>query len=427
MEENDADVDGNSDHEDAISNCSGNRNHGLYRDEDGNDHLLNVGDATGLSSSSSSSNYSNSANRVQSDDNESDEWIDKLPCNLPDCDEIEEFFSKSQIIGGKKGADWINDKLFNLLCCLAGDNIAATQITDVNQYHSKLNNEVQCIVINFNKTSKFVDNLLKHLPGGALPTSLSDMIQDLSIKKASSTYNTKMRKKEVYKTVDPTVVNNCFFGQHIDHVFKHAKSEITKINSKWVETNKLRSGRNPRGLHQAIRRFYFEHYEIPEKARSYAKRRVTYLRKEKKDDGEKKDEEDNEDGNNDSADFNEEKMGEGKEIEDSKLAKLSDEDLLAHLCSEKESILMKELDLTKEFPEWWLSFLVLGLPDLIGYGVRNSFSSGRHVAKKNKGGLLGLGAGGASVLAGGDASTAQTDILSKDARKRLHGYIQGLS
>jgi len=198
---------------------------GIFRVEDESDHPFGIGGfqsnssnsyssasassgiGIGIFQSSSSSSYSSASVSAsassstsavistsfsteslvannQSEDKEFDEWIDKLPCNLPDCDEIAELFAKSTAIGGKKGADWLNEKLFNLLCCMAGDNIAATAITDINRYHLKLCNEVKLLLLNISTTAIFKDNILKHLPGGILPTSLSIMIEGLSGKKA---------------------------------------------------------------------------------------------------------------------------------------------------------------------------------------------------------------------------------------------------
>jgi hypothetical protein len=83
----------------------------------------------------------------------------------------------------------------------------------------------------------------------------------------------------------------------------------------------------------------------------------------------------------------------------------------------QEIKLLEKLDLDKDYPEFWLTFLILSVPNVIGYGTRNSFSGGQHVANKQL-----LLPPGASALAGGDASSGSVPISAKCARERFQQY-----
>ena len=66
---------------------------------------------------------------------------------------------------GSKGKLWLNKILFNLICCIAGDNIAQTSQTDTIEYHEKLANEVIELEKNLNLRKQMNDHLLVHMKG----------------------------------------------------------------------------------------------------------------------------------------------------------------------------------------------------------------------------------------------------------------------
>ena len=52
-------------------------------------------------------------------------------------------------------------------------------------------------------------------------------------------------------------VNYCYFGTKVANIYKSSKSEINKINDRWVPSNKLQSGRNAQGLHRLVCLFFY--------------------------------------------------------------------------------------------------------------------------------------------------------------------------
>ena len=78
--------------------------------------------------------------------------------------------------------------------------------------------------------------------------------------------------------------------------------------------------------------------------------------------------------------------------------------------------MLADLDIKKKYPDWWLIFLILSKPDIIGYGVKNSFTGGKHLNKKT---TIPSGKG---ALAKGDASSGEARIPLKSARSRFHTY-----
>ena len=234
-------------------------------------------------------------------------------------------------------------------------------------------------------------------------------MNNLSSKNASKSYVTKCLNKD--KKMDVQKMKHNYFGSKVENIFKMSRSEINKINDRWIPSHKLKSGRNRAGLHKSIKDFYMNVYDIPQRAKKSADRRSKYLKKKRcgdeneDDDDEESDEEDDD-----------ETRGLDHMVED--IQSFNDKDKLR---SVKENELISSTDANTYFPEWWLSFLILGMPNLIDYGTKNSFSSGIHVDKKRKRSET-SNFQGASKLYGGDKSSSMETIPGKGARQRLHEF-----
>ena len=76
----------------------------------------------------------------------------------------------------KKGIEWLDNLLFNLLCCIAGDNISQSGTTDAITYHKKLANEVTLLHTNLTLRNCINENLLIHFNGGKIILFLSYQI-----------------------------------------------------------------------------------------------------------------------------------------------------------------------------------------------------------------------------------------------------------
>ena len=81
------------------------------------------------------------------------------------------------------------------------------------------------------------------------------MMTKMSEKKAPPNYKEKCKKYD--NNMNDETVNYCYFGTKVANIYKSSKSEINKINDRWVPSNKLQSGRNAQGLHRLVCLFFY--------------------------------------------------------------------------------------------------------------------------------------------------------------------------
>ena len=315
---------------------------------------------------------------------DTDVWIrEKVSRDVVEMDEIEEIFKVAYSFSNKaEGEAWLNNMFFVLLACIAGDNITSINRTDSIVNHEKIANDVVLLIQNLPlKQSSFTDHVLRHCPNSKFPKSFHDFMTEKANKPASKSYLEKFKKKGSFKDTADTIQNHCFFGSRLNDTFKDAKIHITKILDRWVPAHKLKSGRNTRGLHRALREFHYRTYEFPKEAVESAKRKIKY---------------------------NLRKKAEGEIYKDKTLEEWK---------VELEEEMIEDMDLDKQFPEWWLAFLILSRPDIIGFGVRNSFTGGIHLSK---GVVAPLGKSGLV----GDGSSGEVRIPEKSTRDRFHTFTK---
>ena len=152
----------------------------------------------------------------------------------------------------KKGSEWLDNRLLNLLCCIAGDNISQSGNTDTITYHEKLANEVTLLHTNLTLRNCINDNLLQisiilflletnHFIGGKFPLLLKLLIENLSNKEATKTYQksyTDKRKPKVINdddgntVIDPTLqnsINYCFLVKNLKQFLTNLELNLTRL------------------------------------------------------------------------------------------------------------------------------------------------------------------------------------------------------
>ena len=214
------------------------------------------------------------------DDEEDRAFVSEIERNLIQRDEIEEIIvdAHAAFSDHKEGDKFLCEMLYTLFCCIVGDNIGQTKKTDLNEYHQRLAVDFMNLKENFQLRKPFMDHILKWFPQNKLPRYFLHYIDEISHRPPTSTYLDLMRKKSKWKGATDDMVTTCFFGSQIESVFKDAKNIIQKIQTKWVPANELKSGRNTYALHKYLRRFFYEQYDIHEKAKSSAQRHASYQR-----------------------------------------------------------------------------------------------------------------------------------------------------
>jgi hypothetical protein len=256
------------------------------------------------------------------------------------------------------------------------------------------------IIQNLPKTEKFAEGVLKYFPNNTWPPGFEELFTEESQIIPASKWLVSHGYTD--KSTDQLLPNKFMDTAKWHHwgnrIFTTAKESKTIINSwlnkKWVPARKLKSGRNVTGLHLAIREFYITSYLCPVKAKQYVDRERRRISKAIKDAA------------------SENKPAPRGPLTDEEETTMYD----SKMTDEKSKRSAEHF-----FPEEYLTWLLIGKPNIIGLGVCATLNSGYDNRIPNR--PSDRNVSGASALLGGTQYDADQPVgASRDARRRFHEY-----
>jgi hypothetical protein len=351
------------------------------------------------SNSNSNDNAITDSNNVVQANKSEDLTID-VAKNIPFREEMEIIIEASTNSSSQSPWKLVNQLLLNFLYCYVTDKICGEARSNTETICKNLSDAAIDTVKNLPKTQKFAEGIMKYFPQNKWPPGFEDFVNEESDKQPPPSWLARIglikstKESQLLTNKSMSTAKYQYWGSRIFDIGRESKGIINSyLNKKWVPSWKLKSGRNVTGLHMAIRAFYVDSYLCPHSANEYVAREKRR---------------------------NKQNI---KTAESQKVApprgEITDEEAVA-MYDEKYRT-EKEKYKSDYFPKEYLTWLLIGKPNIIGLGIAATLNNGSDNRRCNQ--PLDRTASGASALYGGTQYEAEQTVgAGKETRKRFHEY-----